>query len=95
MLANILSDIREENAQFARDVEYLKETSSDDIIDERLERAEESVLDDIESYEELEIAKENVDHLSDIEDTMEESAEIEKILNATEDLTFEEMVGIK
>jgi hypothetical protein len=95
MLANILSDIREENAQFARDVEYLKETSSDDIIDERLERAEESVLDDIESYEELKTAKENVDHLSDIEDTMEESAELEKILNATEDLTFEEMVGIK
>ena len=93
MLTSSLDAIREERAKFARDVEYLKETAIDDVIDQRIEVAESQYV--RETISELEEAVEMVNRLPEDIDVMEESAEIERILNAETDLTFNEMVGIE
>ena len=92
MLTNPIESIRIENAKFARNVEYIKETALDDQIDERVEAAESDYAP--ESIEELEEAAAMVNRLPDIVDPIEESAEIDRILSATENITFEEMANI-
>ena len=92
MLTNPIDSIRIKNAEFARDVEYIKETALDDEIDERVEAAESEYTP--ESIEELEEAAAMVNRLPEDEDPVEESAEIDRILNATENITFEEMANI-
>ena len=92
MLTNPIESIRIENAKFARNIEYIKETALDDQIDERVEAAESDYVP--ESIEELEEAAAMVNRLPENEDPVEESAEIDRILNATENITFEEMANI-
>ena len=92
MLTNPIESIRIENAKFARNVEYIKETALDDQIDERVEAAESEYYP--ESIEEMEEAAAMVNRLPEDEDPVEESAEIDRILNATENITFEEMANI-
>ena len=92
MLTNPIESIRIENAKFARNVKYIKETALDDQIDERVEAAESDYAP--ESIEELEEAAAMVNRLPDIVDPIEESAEIDRILSATENITFEEMANI-
>ena len=93
MLTSSLDAIREEKAKFARDVEYLKETALDDIVDQRVEVAESQYV--RETIEELEEAVAMVNRLPEDVDVVEESAEVERILNAETDITFNEMVGIE
>ena len=93
MLTNTIDSIREEKAKFARDIEYLKETAMDDIIDSRVEAAESQYV--RETIEELEEAVSMVDRLPADTDMVAESAEVNRILNAETDLTFNEMVGIE
>lgn len=93
MLNNTIEEIRREKAEFARDREYLKETALDDEVDARMERVESMYVG--ETMEELEEAAEIIKKLPAEEDVMEERAEIEKILNSDENLTFEEMAGIE
>ena len=92
MLTNPIESIRIENAKFARNVKYIKETALDDQIDERVEAAEADYAP--ESIEEVEEAAAMVNRLPDIVDPIEESAEIDRILSATENITFEEMANI-
>ena len=92
MLTNPIESIRIENAKFARNIEYIKETALDDQIDERVEAAESEYYP--ESIEEMEEAVAMVNRLPEDEDPVEESAEIDRILNATENITFEEMANI-
>ena len=92
MLTNPIESIRIENAKFARNIEYIKETALDDQIDERVEAAESESYP--ESIEEMEEAAAMVNRLPEDEDPVEESAEIDRILNATENITFEEMANI-
>lgn len=92
MLTNPIESIRIENARFARNIEYIKETALDDQIDERVEAAESEYYP--ESIEEMEEAAAMVNRLPEDEDPVEESAEIDRILNATENITFEEMANI-
>ena len=93
MLTSSLDTIREEKAKFARNVEYLRETALDDVIDNRVELAESRYV--RETIEELEEAVSMVDRLPSEEDVMEESVEVERILNADNDLTFNELIGIE
>ena len=91
MLTNTIDSIREEKAKFAREIEYLKETAMDYIIDSRVEAAESQYV--RETIEELEEAVSMVDRLPADTDMVAESAEVNRILNAETDLTFNEMVG--
>lgn len=93
MLTNPIESIKLENAKFARDVEYIKETSLDDEIDDRIEVAESQYVG--ETIEEMEEAAAMVNKMPATESLVEESAEIDRIMNATENLTFEEMVGLE
>ena len=93
MLTNPIESIKLENAKFARDVEYIKETALDDEIDERIEVAESQYAG--ESYEELEEAVAMVNKMPAEEDLVQEAAEINRILNADENLTFEEMADLE
>ena len=93
MLSSIADKIRLENAKFSRDVEYLKEIANDDIVDDRLSVAEESVFGP-ETVEEREEALDLVNRTSAEDDPIEEAEEVERILNAESDLTFMEMAGL-
>lgn len=93
MLTQPIDEMRKNTAKFLRDVEYIKETALDDMLDERMEVTE-SIFES-EKMEELIEAAEMVKKLSGEEDIVEESAEVERILNAEEDMTFEEMIGIE
>lgn len=93
MVANIIDEIRTERAKFARDTEYIKESVIEDIIDERTEVAESLYV--RETAEELAEAAELVNTISGEPDVMQESAEVERILNAEENITFDEMAGIE
>lgn len=93
MLTNTIEAIRTERAKFIRDVEYIKETAKDDVLDNRMEVAESLYV--RESVEELEEAADMVKKLSSEEDVVAESTEVETILNAEENITFNEMIGIE
>ena len=93
MFKPIEDSIRRDNAIFARDLEYVKESISEDMIDDRLEVAENKFM-GYESSDEIQEALNMVNKLSDEENVIEESAEIERILSSNEDITFDEMIGI-
>lgn len=93
MLANAMDAIRKDRAKFARDIEYVKEAAKDEVIDKRLEVAESQYFS--ETTEELEEAANWVDRLNVDDEEQVAEAEVQRILEATEDITFDEMIGIK
>lgn len=94
MLSNTIDDIKRENAEFLRDVEYVKETALDDELDARMDVAERA-FNNTETYDELSEAADAIDNLSDYIDPAVEEAEIDRILNCNDEITFEEMAGIE
>ena len=93
MLTMTYDSIREQKAKFARNVEYIKETAIDDVIDERVERAHSQYVG--ETVEELEEAASMLNKLSIDDEVMTESTEVQRLLNAEENISFNEMVGIE
>ena len=91
MLTGTLNKIREEKAAQIRDVEYIREMSFEDAIDDRLF--------DIE----LMNLKESGNIYSEAAETVEQiptddsfrTDEINRILNAERNLSFDEMLGIE
>lgn len=93
MMSNVMDDIRMERAAFARDVEYVKEIANDDVIDDRLQVAESQYFK--ETVEEMEDAAQWVRRLDVSDMDKRDAAEVSRILEATEDLSFDEMIGIE
>ena len=92
MLTGILESVKRDRAKSARNIEYLREMAREDVVDDRTEVAESQyVKETIEDYKE---AAEMIDQLSS-DDSKEEAAEIQRIMEATEDITFDEMIGIE
>ena len=92
MLTGILDSVKRDRARFARNIEYLREMAREDVVDDRTEVAESQyVKETIEDYNE---AAEMIDQLSS-DDSKEEAAEIQRIMEATDDITFDEMIGIE
>jgi hypothetical protein len=91
MLISPLENMKHMRAEKARELEYLKESVLDDELDSRLTVAEEQYV--RESVEEYEEAKEELKLISETEEVAKEN-EINRILNADHDLSFEEMIGI-
>ena len=91
MINNTIDTIRRNRAAFLRDIEYAREGVLEDTIDDRLEIAS----GEVETVEELREASNMCDKMDANEDSIAESAEIEKLLNADENLTFDEMIGIE
>ena len=93
MLSGSLETIKRERAKFARDVEYLKEMAIDDVIDDRTEIAESLI--NKETIEELKEAADMVQKLSGEVNMVAANAEIDMIMNAESNITFDEMIGIE
>lgn len=93
MISQSIESLREKNAAFARNVEYLKETESDDRLDDLMESAESLFMH--ETMQELKEAHDMVMELSGEEDEVTESTEINRILNADHSITFYEMIGLE
>lgn len=90
MLTGILNEIRHERAAKSREIEYIREDASSFAEDERLLQIDDRMLDpDDKEYEDLAEVIDQIE-LSD----EEEEAELERIMNADHDLTFDEMAGI-
>ncbi len=92
-LVNTIDHLKEERAKFARDVEYLKETAVDDMLDERVEAAE--LCFESETVEELTEAADFVERLSDEENIVESADELTRILDAEGDISFDQMIGLE
>lgn len=91
MLVSPLDNIKRERAIIAREIEYLKESVLDDEMDERLTAAEELyVRESVEDYEE---AKAELNLIGESEE-VSKNKEVDRIMNADHDLSFEEMIGI-
>ena len=92
MLTGILESVKRDRAKSARNIEYLREMAREDVVDDRTVVAESQyVKETIEDYNE---AAEMIDQLSS-DDSKEEAAEIQRIMEATDDITFDEMIGIE
>ena len=92
MLTGILESVKRDRAKSARNIEYLREMAREDVVDDRTEVAESQyVKETIEDYNE---AAEMIDQLSS-DDSKGEAAEIQRIMEATDDITFDEMIGIE
>lgn len=92
-LTSTMDYLKESRAKFARDVEYVKEISHDDVIDECVESAE--FLFEPETTEELQEAVDMVERLSDEENLVESADELSRILEADGDISFNEMIGLE
>ena len=91
MLTGTLNKIREERAARIRDVEYIREMAADDAVDDRLFDIEMKTIKDCGNiYSE---AANTVEQIPTDESFRQE--EIDRILNADHDLTFDEMLGIE
>ena len=91
MLTSTINNIAYDRAKRAREIEYIKEIAKDDVVDERVLAAESTIIKET-TYDYLEAA-ELLDSISD-DDTALESAEIDRILSAEDDITFNEMADI-
>ena len=91
MLNNLAMDMRKDRAKFATNVEYIKETAIADEVDMRTEAAESEYFS--ETVEDLEEAASWADRMDISEEGKVEVEEVSRVLAATDDLTFEEMVG--
>lgn len=91
MLTGTLNKIRAERAARIRDVEYIREMAADDAADDRLLDLElRSVKDTGNLFAE---SVETINQISAEDDFSQD--EINRILNADHDLTFDEMLGIE
>ena len=90
MLDNAINSIRKERAALAREIEYMRESMEDDKLDEIMESVEGS--DSNAELIEAAAYANSVDVTE--EETAIESVEIDRILNADHDITFDEMIGL-
>ncbi len=91
MLTGTLNKIREEKAARIRDIEYIREMSQEDAIDDRLFDIEmKNVKESGNIYAE---SAETVNQIPTDDSFKQE--EINRILNSNHNLTFDEMIGVE
>lgn len=92
MILNSIDKLRRKRAEFARNVEYTKEAAFGEMDDELFDLAESHYLtDDMDAMDFNEFVKFD-DALT--EEDEDADVEINRILEATEDLSFDEMIGV-
>lgn len=90
MLNGVIDSIIKERATFIHEVEFIREMAKEDVIADRVEKAESQYV--RETAEDLKEAKQMV--LDMPADESQDEKEIAKICESTEDMTFDEMIGI-
>lgn len=90
MLDNAINSIRKERAALAREIEYMRESMEDDKLDE--------IMESVEGFDSKAELIEAAAYANSVDVTEEETAiesvEIDRILNADHDITFDEMIGL-
>lgn len=90
MLNGISDSIKRKNAEFIRDVEYIKEMAYEDALDDRLN----CCTDDTPNLSMSSISN-DVRFIDNLEETPEESeAEVQRIMNTDRNLTFNDVIGL-
>lgn len=90
MLNGISDSIKRKNAEFIRDVEYIKEMAYEDALDDRLN----CCTDDTPDLS-MSTISDDVKFIDSLEETPEESeAEVQRIMNSDRNLTFNDMIGL-
>lgn len=91
MIVGTLNKIREEKANLVRDIEYIREMASEDAIDDRLFDLEMRTV-----TETGNIYAESVETVEKIPvDDSFRQEEVNRILDADHNLSFDEMLGIE
>lgn len=93
MISNVIDNLQHSRAEFACDMEYIKESSFEDAIDDRMSKVEDALV--IESVADLKEGKELFESIDISDDDKIKEAEVNRILNATSNLSFNEMAGIE
>ena len=91
MLTGTINTMREERAAKAADIEYMREMAREDAFDDRMMKLDNSLLTSDSSV--IREAVEAVDKIP--ADDGFRQKEQERILNASHDLTFDQMIGIE
>jgi hypothetical protein len=91
MIENAVDKIRRERATFLHEIAFLREMANEDVIADRVDVAESQYVK--ESLNDLKDALAIVKEMPD--DDNDDQREINTILEATEDLTFDEMLGLR
>ena len=95
MITSILSGLKKDRAKFVRELAYIREDAEENLYMERVEKAERAKgkvkVDDFESFVEAATILETMPDDYNEED----DAELTRILESTDDLTFDEMIGIE
>lgn len=90
MLNGISDSIKRKNAEFIRDVEYIKEMAYEDALDDRLN----CCTDDTPNLS-MSTISDDVKFIDNLEETPEESEiEVQRIMNSDRNLTFNDMIGL-
>lgn len=93
MLTVALDNIRKERAIRARELEYIKEMAFDEEVDELTQEAESMFI--REPLSEYMTVKEYLDTKVTPNDSVAEEEELNRILEATEDLDFDDMIDLE
>lgn len=92
MLNGIVNNIKHDRAIFAHEIAYLRDIHDDDVLSERMEKADPKYR--RESVSDLIDAKAMIEEMT-VESAQEDfDNEIDRLMESTEDMTFEEMLGI-
>ena len=91
MLTGTLNKIREEKAERIRDVEYIRNISRDDVIDDRFFDIELRTV-----KESTDIYRESVEVINQIPtDETFIKEEVNRLLNSDRKLSFDEIIGVE
>jgi len=90
MIENAVDKIRRKRATFLHEVAFVREMANEDIIADRVDKAESQYIK--ESLVDLIEAKDIVNQMPS--DDSDDQREINMLLEATDDVSFDEMIGI-
>ena len=95
MSNSLVRDMQRREAEFSRDVAYILEDVEDREVDMALEYAEASLIEEdaVANYDAVDTDIDAImEHMDEI--PMDEDAEVQRILESTDGLTFDQMVGL-
>ena len=90
MIENAVDKIRRKRATFLHEVAFVREMANEDIIADRVDKAESQYIK--ESLSDLMEAKDIINQMPS--DDSDDQREINMLLEAAEDISFDEMIGI-
>jgi hypothetical protein len=92
MIENILTEAKRERAEFAREVAYIREMHYDDEIDDIMDKVDNNIY-----HESSDDYKEAMEVAIMMQESYpeEDAAEMKRIMEATDNISFDEMIGVE